>query len=479
MALPAFIGKMFGTKEYAGGGVVGDRGSWWWPIISEPYTGAWQRNDERYMSTSVLSNTAVFRCVTLIASSLAKMRLRIVQQDSDGIWSEVEISAFTPVLRNPNDYENRIQFIEQWLLSKLLWGNTYVLKERDNRNVIRKLYILDPRYTRPAVSPDGSVIYQIRRDDLNGVYESADVPASEIIHDRMNAFFHPLCGLSPIYCAGLSAMQALRIQTHSERFFANGASPGGMLTAPAKISDDNAKRLKETFSQSFGGRNMGKLFVAGDGIEYKSLSMPAVDAQMIEQLKWTGQDICSAFGVPSYKLGYGPAPSYNNIEALERQFYADCLQILIESIELCLDEGLELPKPYGTEFDLDDLLRMDTSTMIDSMGSAVRAGLLKPNEGRKKLNYGPVTGGGSPYLQQQNFSLEALAKRDAKEDPFSKTPAQPPSANPQQPPPQDDTTTTTTPDETNMMPDGGRLLRNALAAHYLTRIKARASDHRS
>jgi phage portal protein BeeE len=39
------------------------------------------------------------------------------------------------------------------------------------------------------------------------------------------------------------------------------------------------------------------------------------------------------------------------------------------------------------------------------------------NEGRAKISLGPVTGGGN-YLQQQNYSLEALAKRDAQEDPF-------------------------------------------------------------
>lgn len=465
-------------KNYFGGlgsySTYGDRGNWWWPIVREPYTGAWQRNDS-LTATSVLSNTAVFRCIALITTSLAKMRLRIVQQDANGIWSEAEVPAFSPVLRDPNDYQNRIQFIEQWLISKLLWGNTYILKERDQRNVVNQLYILDPCYTRPMVSPDGSVLYQLRKDDLTGVYEEVTVPASEIIHDRMNALFHPLCGLSPIYAAGLSAMQALRIQTHSERFFANGANPGGMLTAPKLISDEVAKRLKETFQQSYGAANIGKVFVAGDGVEYKSLAMPAVDSQMIEQLRWTGQDICSAFGVPGYKLGFGPAPSYNNIEALERQFYADCLQIHIESIELCLDEGLELPKPYGTEFDLDDLLRMDTKTMIESMGSGVRAGLMKPNEGRKKLNFGPVEGGDSPYLQQQNFSLQALAKRDAKEDPFSK--------NGNKPPPPAEDTTTPPPDSSDNVdeeatPSGEKLLRNALAANYLTRIKARASDNR-
>ena len=40
-----------------------------------------------------------------------------------------------------------------------------------------------------------------------------------------------------------------------------------------------------------------------------------------------------------------------------------------------------------------------------------------------------MTGGESPYLQQQNYSLAALAKRDAQEDPFApNTPALPPPA---------------------------------------------------
>ena len=38
---------------------------------------------------------------------------------------------------------------------------------------------------------------------------------------------------------------------------------------------------------------------------------------------------------------------------------------------------------------------------------------------RQKFNLLPVPGGDTPYLQQQNFSLAALAKRDAKDDPFA------------------------------------------------------------
>jgi hypothetical protein len=51
-------------------------------------------------------------------------------------------------------------------------------------------------------------------------------------------------------------------------------------------------------------------------------------------------------------VGIGQPPTYNNIEALNQAYYSQCLQSLIESIELLLDEGLELPKPLGTEFEL-------------------------------------------------------------------------------------------------------------------------------
>jgi phage portal protein BeeE len=80
----------------------------------------------------------------------------------------------------------------------------------------------------------------------------------------------------------------------------------------------------------------------------------------------------------------------------------------------------------GTEFDTDNLLRMDSMTAITAIRDAIGAGVMAPNEGRARLDLKPVTGGDSPYLQQQNFSLAALAKRDAQADPFApNTPALP------------------------------------------------------
>jgi hypothetical protein len=71
---------------------------------------------------------------------------------------------------------------------------------------------------------------------------------------------------------------------------------------------------------------------------------------------------------------------------------------------------------------------MDTATLVDSESKAVGAGIKKLNEARKRLNLGPMTGGNTAYLQQQNYSVAALDKRDRREDPFAKTPSPQPSA---------------------------------------------------
>lgn len=422
--------KIFGltiTREKAAGYQRPDNRGGWWPIIKESFTGAWQQNVE-VRQESVLSFHAVFACQTLIASDIAKLRVKLVQQDSDGIWNEVKNPAYSPVLRKPNRFQTRIQFFENWVLSKLQRGNAYILKERDGRGVVVRLYVLDPTLVTPLVADDGAVYYELLADRLAGVTERIIVPAREIIHDRFNCFFHPLVGLSPIFANGLAAIQGLSIQDTSTLFFQGGAQPGGILTAPGHIDQTTADRLKAHWDNNYTGKNRGKVAVLGDGLKFEQMTAKAVDSQLIEQLRWTAEVVCSTYHVPSYMVGVGQAPSYNNIEALNSQYYTQCLQILLESIELCLDEGLGTGETLGTEFDLDQLLKMDSATMMEVLDKS--SGKMTPNEQRKKIGLKPVAGGNSPMLQQQNYSLEALAKRDQQADPFGNASAPVPADQP-------------------------------------------------
>lgn len=408
------------------------RGGWWPISIREPYTGAWQRNDDIRMDTA-LSFSAVFACTTLIMSDTGKVALRLVEEDSDGIWSPVENPAYSPVLRRPNRYQNIAQFKETWTASKLNSGNVYVLKVRDARRVVIAMYVLDPLRVTPLVTQDGAVYYELKRDDISGLpQEVVTVPASEIIHDRMNCLFHPLVGLSPIFACALTARQGLAIQNNSSKLFSNGSIPGGILTAPTEITDDQATRLKDYWDTNFTGDNVGKVAVLGNGLKYEGMAWNAVDMQLIEQLKLTGETVCTAYRVPPYIVDIGPPPPYANAEPVIQKYYSQCLQSHWTQMEMSLDEGLGLGKQfgnaYGTEFDPDDLIWMDAAAKAKA--SQDSTGTLSPNEQRKRFYAAkPIKGGDSPMVQQQFYSLAALAERDA-DKPFAK-PAAPAAPAPQ------------------------------------------------
>lgn len=394
----------------------------WWPIIRESFSGAWQSNVEVTVS-NVTTHPTLFACVTLIASTVAKMRMRLVQE-VNGVWVEVNVPAFSPVLRKPNTFQDQQQFHEFWVLSKLLNGNTYVLKVRDNRGTVMQHFVLDPNRVQPLVAPNGDVFYRLGTDALSQLPETQGyvVPAREIIHDRWNCLFHPLVGLSPIYACGVAAVQGLNIETNSTNFFGNGSRPGGVLTAPGTISQTTADRLKTYFDDNFSGENAGKVLVVGDGLKYEPMSMTARDSQLVDQLKWTDEKIASTYHVPLFMVSSASYPPYNSVVTLQTMFYSMCIQALAEAIERCLDDGLGLTtgdvaaQRYGTEFNRDDLFTMDLSTLMETLDKG--RNYLTPNEGRQKLNLPAVADGNDVLRQQQDFSLSALAKRDAQDDPF-------------------------------------------------------------
>lgn len=408
----------------------------WLPLLHESYLGAFQADDPLALQDA-LAHPTVYACITQIASDIGKLRMRLME-NSAGIWTEIDSPAFSPVLRKPNHFQTRQKFIESWMISKLTHGNTYAFKIRDERKIVIALYILDPTKVIPLIADNGEVFYTVRKDALSRAMGDITIPAKEIIHDTMECLFHPLVGVPPLYAASLAITQGLAMQRNSARFFQNNSQPGGILTAPGHIKNETAERIKTHWSENYTGDNSGKLAILGDGLKYEPLAVTAKESTLVEQMKWSDEKICSVYKVPPYKVHVGPAPTYQESETLDRKYYSDCLQRLIEGVESLMDEGLSLPSKYGTEFDLDDLMRMDYSLRMKTAVEGVTGGIYSPNEGRKKFNLGPVKGGNTPYLQQQNYSLAALDERD-RNNPFEK-PAEPPPENIPEPEPDPDET---------------------------------------
>jgi HK97 family phage portal protein len=387
-------------------------GGSWWPVVREPYAGAWQNNDPLTVD-SALSNPSVFGAVSRISQDISKIAPPLLlERDRHGFWTETTNPAYSPVLRRPNHYQTAQQFLEMWVLSKLLTGNTYALKRRDERGVVNELHLLDPARVKVLVAPDGSVYYELQSNELAGMpTETAPVvvPARELIHDRWNCLYHPLCGISPLSAVLGAVAQAKAIQDNSTTFFAKGARPSGVLIAPTKLDPQSAARLKADAANF----KSGEILIAELGMKYESVSTSAVDAQVIEQLGWTEEKICEVLGLPISILNSSKQPPYANAEASQLQYKSQCLEPHLVSIATCLVVGLDLPSYLTIEFDDALLIWMDTASRVNAAQVAINSGAVSPNEARDEwFGLGPVPGGDTPYMQQQNWPLSTLAERD-------------------------------------------------------------------
>ena len=404
----AFWHNLFGKKSLQAASSNGA----WRTLVQEPYSGAWQKNDELKLTDNA-SFYAVFACISLISKDIGKLPLRIKRMQGGVVVDAKSPKSLEKILARPNNFQTWQQFNENWSSNLLLRGNAYILKQRDVFGELIGLVALNPDLVTPLIDDYGNVFYQLKLERL--AQTSDDIlPASEIIHDRINAFYHPLIGLSPITACALASKQGLAILDSSAKFFGNGAKPSGILTATGPISKEVADKIRERWTSNYGGANYGRVAVLGDGLTYSPIAMSATDSQLIEQLGMSARIVCTAFNIPPFKIGVTDPASTSKISDLNEIYYSDCLQAYIEAREALLNDAFSLSaKGLQCELDLDGLIRMDTTSKIEYYSRGLGSGIFSPNEARKQFGYLPVDGGDSPMVQQQNYSLAALAKRDA------------------------------------------------------------------
>lgn len=368
--------------------------------VREPYTGAWQRN-VGMEARDVTAFSAVFACVEILAADIAKLPLTIRRTLPDGSTELAQGNPYQRLLRRPNAHQTRMEWVQQLVSSLLLTGNAYALLERDQRGVVSSMRVVPPHCVGVYVTEEGEPAYRIAEDPWTGIRVQEMFPARDVLHIKINNWWHPLVGVSPIYAAASSAAAGLSIVDAGASFFANRAIPAGQLVSPKRVEDSVAKRWREAWDVNFGQGNQGRIAILGDGVEWKPLAMSSADAQLIEQLKFSIEDVARVFRVPVHKLGDMTRASYRNVEQLERIYYSGGLSAHLENIETRLDQSLDLAPDLNAEFDLAPLFRMETDARYGAYQVALGSGWLAINEVRAMEGLAPVPGGELPRLQGQ------------------------------------------------------------------------------
>ncbi|MDO9655810.1 phage portal protein [Glaesserella parasuis] len=337
---------------------------------------------------------AVLNAVNVIAQAVASMPCYLFEVTADG-RKRIENHSVEYLLNEmPNRNQTPYQLKEVMMRHLLLNGNAYAVIGWNNKGQPETLTPFPPYSVNVQRTLKGDYLYQIT--DLNGKVKNYF--QDEILHLR-HASNDGFMGRSPIAVCREAVGLGLAQQRHGSAVMKNGLMAGGIVTTSEWLDQTKGQKALEALKRYQGAKNAGKTPLLEGGMDYKQLGMSNQDAEWLGSRKFTIEDIARIFNISPIFLQDYSHSSYANFSEASRAFLGQTLRPHLVNFEQQLKDALMIDltsksrKRYVIEFDTSDLLRTNQQERFASYDTAIKCGILSPNEARKREGLLPYVGG--------------------------------------------------------------------------------------
>nr|DAM34463.1 MAG TPA: Portal [Caudoviricetes sp.] len=362
---------------------------------------------------SAMQMTAVYACVRVLSESIAGLPLHLFRynRERNGKTRDFQHPLSGLLHDAPNPEMTSFVFRETLMTHLLLWGNAFAQIIRNGRGQVVALYPLMPDRMEVCRDGDGEIYYlYTKATDENPkikAYGTVRLRKDNVMHIP-GLGFDGLVGYSPIAMAKNAIGMAIACEEFGAKFFANGASPSGVLEHPGTIKDP--QRVQDAWQSQFGGSsNAGKVAVLEEGMKYSSIGISPDQAQFLETRKFQIDEIARIFRVPPHMIGDLEKSTFSNIEQQSLEFVKYTLGPWVARWEQAMSQALLTPEErtrYEIHFNVDGLLRGDYESRMNGYAVGRQNGWLSANDIREleNMNRIPEEEGGDLYLINGNMT---------------------------------------------------------------------------
>lgn len=337
--------------------------------------------------TTAMQCTAVYRAVTLIATSLGNLPVKVYKRlDEGGKEADPSHPAFSLVHDDATEWQSAADFRERITADALLHGAGFALVQRDlsgDPGDPVELIYLPPGTVQAKVDSYGEPFYLLGSAQTRYGFR-------DVLH--VAAPFD----LAPIKACREAIGLALVLERYAARLFGNGARPSGIITLKDRADEKAVANISAAWKAAHGGDKSGGTAILPGDAGYQQLTFSSVDAQFAEMRSFQVAEIARAFGVPPVLLQDYDRATWSNSEQMGRQFLQFTLLPWLQAWQAAYRRALLTPDERSThliEFIVDDLLRGDFASRVEGYSKLIAARVLNPNEVRAMENRAPYVGG--------------------------------------------------------------------------------------
>lgn len=333
---------------------------------------------------------AVVACVNLVAGAVGSLPLHLYRRTDNGRERASEHYLAKILHDRPNQWQTAMEFREAMTAAALLTGNAVAERIYSDTGRLVALVPIPPGNVTIATTPAGSIVYDVT--DRNG--KRRRLLADEVLHLRDRSD-DGIVGRSRIDRARESLGLAQAVVRHGAAQYRNGARPSGVIEAAGKLTQEGWNRLREAFRAQYQGPdNAGNVVPLDAGMKFQALSLSAADAQLVESLGWSVEEVARLFNVPPALIG-AKGDSYSSTVALTQAFVTYAVRPWLVRWEQAINAMIGDGQLFA-EHNLDGLLRADPKVRADIYHLGLADGWLTPNEVRRLENMPPLPGGDVP-----------------------------------------------------------------------------------
>lgn len=361
-----------------------------------------------------LGSSVVWAATRLLAESLAMLPLLVYARRDDGGKNRAPNHPLYDILHGQaNRWQTSFAWKRMMMVHALLWGNAYSRIVPGPRGAVDQLIPLHPEGVR-VERISGNWTYT---SYAHGTYSAVYPRPTQTVRYRVLAadgrwetvndedIFH-LPGISLDGVSGLCVMRYAResialevaAKRHAALAFGQGTRLSGILKVKGTLSRDAKDRLLDSWQEQKGGlNNHFKSAVLDESADWIQTGMNNEDAQLLQQLNWSVEDVARFFNVPLHMIQHTSKETSwgSGIEALGIGFVTYSLMPWLTNWEQTVAKDLiTSADTYFVRFLLAALLRGSTKERYEAYQIAAggQAPWITRNEVRILEDMNPLPG---------------------------------------------------------------------------------------
>lgn len=329
-----------------------------------------------FSAAGAMRNPAVACAVALISETAGTLPVKLFERDTKA--TAKDHPAYHLIHDEANPWTSAEALRTTLTADALLHGAGYAVAVRAVDGTPLELHRLDPASVQFKHDEYGEPFYL-----LNTAGGTVRYAYTEILH------IQPFFDASPISLGREALSTAAALSSHLSKLLANGASPGGIITAPKTVGDEAKVKLKKAWTDTHSGPKSGGVALLDEGMAYQQITMTLTDAQFSENRLEQIHEVARIFRVPPTMLFELSRSTWSNAEEMQRQFIQTTLRPWFNKWQAAYARVLLTPeerRAYYVEFITEDLSTVKLAERATAYGQFRSMGAMTANEVRGGLN---------------------------------------------------------------------------------------------